>query len=201
MAVKTKERRTVLRFAATVVVYIWCSQFGTPIAAADAWGTDTTDTGQHPDGSWHSYCWGSGFDSTLQDNASFAESDSLGGPTEATVQYFSTCNLSGSGETDVVWLDDNLPGDTRGETYCEDYDGDYCDQSYLTLDPAEINEGSNDEADTTKTACHELGHTVGLTHNNTTDCMIGGERPSLSTIYETYTAHHKWHINVWFEEV
>ena len=92
----------------------------------------------------------------------------------------------------------------RGKAPCEDYDNGYCDQYYVTLDPAQINVGSNDDADTDKTVCHELGHTVGLTHGSgggdggTDDCMISGERPSTNSQYERYSSHHKEHINAWF---
>ena len=73
-----------------------------------------------------------------------------------------------------------------------------------TLDPAEINVGSNDEADTDKTVCHELGHTLGLTHGpgggdgGADDCMISGERPNTHIKYERFSTHHKEHINDWF---
>ncbi len=112
--------------------------------------------------------------------------------------------FSGSGETDVVWFDANLPGSTRGKAPYEDYDNGYCDQYYVTFDPAQINVGSNDDADTDKTVCHELGHTVGLTHGSgggdggADDCMISGERPSTNSQYERYSNHHKGHINAWF---
>ncbi len=104
---------------------------------------------------------------------------------------------TGSGQFDA-----DLPGSTRGKAPCEDYDNGYCDQYYVTLDPAQINVGSNDDAD--KTVCHELGHTVGLTHGSgggdggTDDCMISGERPSTNSQYERYSSHHKEHINAWF---
>lgn len=173
-------------------------------AAADPWGVQSSSTGAHPDGSTHNWCWGSGFDLALRDNVIDSMNNALGGPTDAVVDYKSTCVLSGLSETDVVWFDADLPGSTRGKAPCEDYDGSYCDQFYVTLDPAQINIGSNDEADTTKTTCHELGHTVGLTHGagggdgTADDCMVSGERPSSATRYERYSTHHKGHINAWF---
>lgn len=176
-----------------------------PSANADAWGSQSASTGAHPDGSSHNYCWGSGFDSALQDNVTSSFSNALDAPTDATIGYSSTCTYSGSTETDVVWLDADLPGTLRGQAPCEDYDvSNHCDQYYVTLDPAEINVGSNDELDTTKTTCHELGHTVGLTHGSgggdgtTDDCMMSGERPSTALQYERYSSHHRGHINGWF---
>lgn len=129
---------------------------------------------------------------------------SLGGPTDATVEYKPSCVYSGSYETDVVWFSGNLPGGVRGRTYCDDIDNPpQCDQAYATLDEAEINVGSNDEIDTTFTACHELGHTVGLTHgsgggNGTTDdCMANAysDTPSTDIRYQRYSTHHRGHIN------
>jgi hypothetical protein len=173
-------------------------------ATADPWGTNTSNTGAHPDGGSHTWCWGSGFDTALRDNVNSSMNNALGGPTDANVAFQSSCNLSGTSETDVVWFDGNLPAGIRGQTFCEDFDGGNCDQNYITLDPAEINIGSNDEADTTKTACHELGHSVGLTHGSgggdgtANDCMYSGERPNLNLQYERYSAHHRGHINAWF---
>jgi hypothetical protein len=175
-------------------------------ATADPWGTGTSDTGAHPDGSTHNWCWGAGFDVALQDNVTSSMNNALGGPTDATVEFKSSCKLSGDGETDVVWFDGDLSAGTRGSTFCEDSDdANQCDQFYVTLDPAELNTGpADDELDTTKTTCHELGHTVGLTHGpgggdgGADDCMISGERPSANIQYERYSAHHRGHINDWF---
>jgi hypothetical protein len=120
------------------------------------------------------------------------------------VEFKSTCKLTGDGETDTVWFDADLPGGQRGQVFCEDFDNNLCDQFYVTLDPTELNIGSNDEADTTKTSCHELGHSVGLSHGagggngGADDCMMSGERPNLNSQYERYSLHHKEHINDWF---
>lgn len=193
----------------------WCLRFVFGLAAltvpvlaspvgADVWGTATSDTGAHPDGSTHNYCWSRGFDVNLRDNVDKIFKNALDGPTDATAKYKSRCKFSGSGETDVVWNDLDLPGPIRGTTFCEDYDDGYCDQFYVTIDPAEINKGSNDEADLDKTICHELGHTVGLTHGSgggdggADDCMISAERPNTNVQYERYSGHHRGHINAWF---
>jgi len=48
-----------------------------------------------------------------------------------------------------------------------------------------------------KTACHELGHGVGLYHGNTTlhnDCMWAGTAPT-GIQYEQYNQHHRDHAN------
>jgi len=171
---------------------------------ADVWGSASSSTGAHPDGSTHNYCWGAGFDVNLRDNVDEMFEDALDTPTDATAEFKSKCKYSGSGETDVVWMDADLPGLVRGQVFCEDYDHGHCDQFYVTIDPTAINVGPNDDADTDKTICHELGHTVGLSHGpgggdgGADDCMISGERPSLYSRYERYSGHHKGHIDAWF---
>jgi hypothetical protein len=56
-----------------------------------------------------------------------------------------------------------------------------------------------------KTICHEIGHSVGLTHykndaypsapEGQPDCMIVGPLESSSDAWRVYSAHHKSHIN------
>ena len=70
-------------------------------------------------------------------------------PTAVNVDYNSTCDLSSSTETDVVWREGDLAGSRLGETYCEDFDT-YCDQFYVTLDLPRIAVGSEDEIDETE---------------------------------------------------
>ena len=70
-----------------------------------------------------------------------------------------------------------------------------CTHSHVTLDPAEINIGGLDEEDTSKTACHEAGHSVGLIHGGVLDCMRNGEIPNGLEEWRTYEGHHRFHIN------
>lgn len=169
-----------------------------PSASADPWGTNTTDTGAHPDSDPHTYCYSSSVGSDAQPNMSDAEWDAMD-PTAVNVDYNSTCDLSSSTETDVVWREGDLAGSRLGETYCEDFDT-YCDQSYATLDLPRIAVGSEDEIDETMVACHELGHTGGLTHGgSSTDCMADrGETPPTALQYRRYGGHHKDHFTDWF---
>lgn len=117
---------------------------------------------------------------------------------------FQSCDYEGGTETDVVWLTTNLPAGVRGRTSCNDHhfpSGD-CDQAYVKIDLAEIvAQGGPTEYNETKTACHELGHTVGLTHHeNGTDwgCMVKGVVSS-DVKWRRYVTHHKsTHINAWF---
>lgn len=185
--------------AATVMVLIVC---GGASAHADPWGDHPGNfidgTGPHPDGGTHSYCFES-MDSGLFDNIRNAENYALEGNTDANVTFHSECDYRWGTETDVVWDTGNLSGSVRGTTWCDDWDGDQCDQAYVELDVEELRKGTNDEYDITKTACHELGHTVGLTHHSSGyGCMISGEIPSTELKWRRFVDHHKNHIDSWF---
>lgn len=107
--------------------------------------------------------------------------------------YFESCNHT---TTDVEWLDTNLPDAIRGQYQCKVLNSGICNHSHVTLDPAELNIGIDDDEDTTKTACHEAGHSVGLTHvSGGSDCMRNGELPFPDEIYYTFNTHHISHIN------
>ena len=181
----------VLAAAATLVIATALS------VAADPWGTGTSDTGAHPDADPHTYCYSSSVGSDLRENIENAEWNAMD-PTAVNVNYQSSCDLSSSSETDVVWRQAALSG-AYGSTYCEDFDN-HCDQFYSTLDLAAINVGANDEIDQTQTACHELGHTGGLTHGGSSgDCMINsGDNPPTDVQYRRYGEHHRSHLTAWF---
>jgi hypothetical protein len=171
-------------------------------ASADPWGINgSTDTGAHPDGGVHGYCRSSSVGSDAIPNISDAELYSLDVPTDTRVTFDSVCNLSGTSETDVVWRQQDLAGYTMGSTFCEDIDGDYCDQYYVQLDMPQIAVGDNDEIDQTMIACHELGHSVGLTHYTSQDCLANrgtNTNPPTGIQYRQYDGHHRDHINLWF---
>jgi len=171
-------------------------------AIADPWGTETTDTGAHPDANPHGYCFSSSVGPDAKPNMTDAEDNALE-PTNANVTFDSSCNLSGTGETDVVWRVGDLAPGVLGHNYCEDFDGSYCDQYYNTLDMTEIAIGIDDEIDETSIACHELGHSVGLTHGGgSDDCMVGraSHDPPTELKYRRYGSGHHIpdHINAWF---
>ncbi len=142
----------------------------------------------------------------LQDNAYEALWKSFNGQTQAIVSIHPSCDTSGAGQTDVRWLDADLPAGTKGKAPCGPYwsGSNQCDRYDLTLDPVEIDIGSNDEIDRTSTSCHELGHTVGLTHGqgggsgSNIDCMFVWTSPGTGLTYIRFSQHHKDHINAWF---
>lgn len=169
---------------------------------ADDWGYQDGDTGAHPDENPHTYCYSSTVGGDLQENIVAAENNALRDETQATVTYVSACNWDGYQETDGVWRNVDLAGTTTGSTPCQSWENgvvqSQCDQYYINLDGPEIRLGDNDEIDETQTACHELGHAVGLTHGGD-DCTIStGQTPPTELKYRRFGSHHKDHINGWF---
>jgi hypothetical protein len=161
--------------------------------SADPFGTGPPDAGWFADSSNHSYCYGSGFATGLEDEADYAMFISLDGDTVMSATFQSSCDST----TDVRWLDANLPAGQRGVYTCIDKGGDICFRANVTMDPNELNIGPNDHEDKLKTACHEAGHSVGLEHGNSkSDCMINGEIPDTTVQWRRYSTHHiSDHIN------
>jgi hypothetical protein len=161
--------------------------------SADSFGIGPPTGGYYADPNLHTWCHGSGFDTALHNNALYAMNISLDSDTDVT-DFFESCNHS---TTDVEWLDANLPDPVRGRYSCQTMvNSTTCNHSHVILDPVELNIGINDDEDTTKTACHEAGHSVGLVHvSGGSDCMRNGELPFPDSIYYTYNDHHVSHIN------
>lgn len=183
---------TSLLFALSIV--------GVPVIAnADTWGSQSTTTGAHPDGGSHWYCFGSGFPSQKFVSVNEISEVALDSATDANVQLDDACNYSSGVQTDVRWLSGNLAS-IRGQAPCVVYlASGYCDRYDVTIDFIEIAEGEDDEIDGRKTICHELGHSVGLTHHDSGyKCMITGPVPSTDGQWRRYEDHHIAHINAWF---
>ena len=173
---------------------------------ADEWGQQDTSTGAHPDENPHTTCFGSNFpivgvrDEWVRD----IEVNALDGLTDANVNHHNLdCTLSGTSETDVVWEGGNLTG-AYGQAPCNDYEtfSNQCDQYYVTLDFPAIEAGSEDEIMVKIISCHELGHTVGLSHRSGLNCMFSPSTasPPGQIGYRRFdTGHHiPDHINPWF---
>lgn len=189
-------------FRRTSIILLCVSLFvavsSTQRALADPWGSQTETTGAHPDGGNHTWCTVS-LSSTDITWLSEVSNSSLGNQTDAFVVRELSCDLDSGTETDVVWRADNLEGSVRGKTFCEDYDNGFCDQSYAYIDFNAISDaGGPYEANVKKTMCHELGHSVGLSHGTTYGgCMVSGKVTS-DLSYRRYASHHVAHVNDWF---
>lgn len=74
-------------------------------AQADEWGNQSSETGAHPDEGPHTFCFTASVGNGLRQQIEYAEYQSLEGPTDANVTYHSSCTMTGTSETDVVWYE------------------------------------------------------------------------------------------------
>ncbi|MEV4375996.1 hypothetical protein [Streptosporangium sp. NPDC049644] len=194
------------RILAALLIFISGLAVLAPSANADTWPFD----GNHPDGGNHIYCYAGTVPSNLRDNMESAISY-LNGYTDAVTQLHTTCNLSGAGQTDVVWMNYGLGGVKFGGTDCDIYwDPPYeerCDRFRAVVDKNRIDGAAYLRAENqyTKTACHEIGHTVGLAHYSEmvvppegADCMRDGLWADGELWTRTYNYHHIAHVDAWF---
>lgn len=163
------------------------------VVRADNFGTGPPATGWIADNGAHSYCRASGLDADLHGLLDDVMVYSLEGATDMT-RHLEACQLS----TDVWVYDADLPPGVRGQYGCNSgyLIGNVCSTASVTIDPALIRVGDFDNDDIKKTFCHEIGHSVGLTHGDfMTDCMINDEIPEPTGQWKHYNTHHKGHIN------
>ncbi|RAY15579.1 hypothetical protein DPM19_07230 [Actinomadura craniellae] len=185
---------------------------------ADPWpgGIDPNGILVHPDSGDHWYCVNTsgeyGMPAHIANNARAVTDDALGARTQAVTRYESTCDLTtgdGDGRSDTVWVEAFWEYGVLGVAYCNGMNSNgTCDRIDALLSETEINYfASNDENEYTHTACHELGHTVGLRHydgappsdiGGVNDCMNSGVHDSGNILWRTYNSHHVGHINAWF---
>lgn len=114
-------------------------------------------------------------------------------PTDLDVWEDTTPSYSGSSETDIIFQQRNdIPGGAIGAAWCDDAYGTTCDQHYAAF------VSNNPSAEL---ACHEAGHSVGLTHpteanpvqsagDTTFGCMTNAPMPGT-----TLGAHNIQQIN------
>jgi hypothetical protein len=156
---------------------------------ADVFGGGPPDSGYYADNSLHMYCMDLNYfpawDTPMVDSLNYLQSQ-----TNLTVQKSLTC----SNDTDALFVVRNGPELTgiRGSTQClkmTKIQG-ICAGSLITLNSDIL----TDYVSRRKTSCHELGHTVGLTHSWTSDdCMISGASSNV-----LLNLHHANHINNYY---
>ena len=132
----------------------------------------------------HTYCWADNYDaSNLRDAASYAMQN-LGQQTLFWRNFVTSCGPN----IDIVWTRFSDPT-LRGRYDCVDASGPNCGKARVYMNPDNLVDQHNKE----KTACHEVGHSGGLSHaDDAGDCMITG---FVSQGHRTYTDHHVAHLN------
>ena len=117
-----------------------------------------------------------------------------------------TCNST----TDIIASNAYLGAGILGRYVCFDYvdqGANICARSRVQLNEAVIGQYPYRIDGIAKTACHEIGHSVGLQHYNTagilapngeSDCMRSGQVPSTKATWRSYGTHHKSHIDNYY---
>jgi hypothetical protein len=152
------------------------------------------DDSTFADNGLHTYCYTSGF-TTDASVGSYAMSV-LGNTTDMDDHFPIDPPFCSFDETDIWWWEaDLMPNNRRGQRSCflESPNG-ICTSSDIFLDYDRLDLGDDDWEDRRKTAVHEVGHSIGLGHDNTS-AMISGAIPDTSLTWRTYSAHDIAHIN------
>jgi predicted Zn-dependent protease len=162
---------------------------GTTSVYADDFGTYTQDTGPFADNSIHNYCIVGSLPSYWTSPMEAAMTN-LDNQTVMTTGVQFACN----DDADVTFfrVDSSIMGNNLGLSFCNKWThiSGVCAGAYVLLNSDYLVNTSYRH----KTACHEVGHTVGLTHGSAYGgCMISG----LSTL-NTYSTHHVNHINSYY---
>jgi hypothetical protein len=166
-------------------------------AGADPFGLDTPThnepgVGGIPDSTIHTYCFsGAGWTQAWQDVVSsrmlnLDVQTLYEGPPVA-------CDAA----TDVTFQLSSTLG-ARGDYRCVTWNAvGFCDAAIVRLNSSTAVLPNDHQR--RKSACHEIGHSVGLAHGTDTatfwnDCMLSGTAPA-GNQWEQYNAHHIAHIN------
>lgn len=145
----------------------------------DGWADGPPASGFRPDTSDHTYCWGNGFEAPKARDASVYAATNLDNQTAMTTSKIGCTSL-----TDAVWLKTGDPGVDGSYTCVEFNSAGECERALTRLNPSNM----SSDSDWKQSACHELGHSVGLTHKNGS-CL--GTDPSVIK----YSSHHVDHVN------
>lgn len=159
------------------------------VAGADSF-PDNYDT-RLADSTTHTFCYESSF--TTSTTVGKYGMIRLDNSTDMDYFEYSTC----ANNTDVWWMEADLAPGKRGSRTCAvPESSSRCNRSNITLDFVELDVGANDWHDRRKTALHEVGHSVGLNHDEgSTNCMRSGEVPSTAYSYRSFSSHDENHID------
>lgn len=159
-------------------------------ASADPFGTNTSETPPFADNSLHNYCF-VGITESYWVNPLTSAMNKLASQTVMSTGVQLSCNE----DADVRFFrsDNSDLAGSLGVTFCNKWTQipGICAGFHVVLNADLLTSTSYRQ----KTACHEVGHSVGLSHGPTYGgCMISG----LSTI-NYYSSHHVDHINNYYQ--
>lgn len=156
----------------------------------------------YPEVSWgrpangtHTYCYNN-LTPSGEDVARYAMVR-LRDTTDMDIRYVAR-DCGGDGDiTDVTWNSTDLDPGTRGLYRAKYTTNGVTHWGEVHLDFAELKIGDNDWHDMRKTSMHELGHSVGLRHNEPGEqsAMISGEVPSTHWVWRSYSPEDRRDIN------
>jgi hypothetical protein len=95
-------------------------------------------------------------------------------PTDLSISFVSDPSYSGSAETDIIYQQGTVPATVFAVTWCNDaVSSTKCDQHYVRFE---------NDTPPKKTACHETGHGVGLTHGQQASPKLSNGDDSLGCL-------------------
>lgn len=155
-------------------------------ASGDDYGTGPPNVGYMPDSSLHTYCLDEGYTGNNAEDAANNKMANLVNQTNMSKDRDPSC----TGPTDAKFRIANLTSNVDGQFVCLERAGNVCFSYALRFDRSNI---SSDD-DWAQTACHEIGHSVGLAHlaPNRDDCMDSRDSEPR---FRRYDDHHVDHIN------
>jgi len=184
-----------LRLASQAVVMIslvslltWA---GPPANAADH-NCNENNAGCVPDGGDHTWCDSVFF--TFEDALMAAREyalDNMVAQTNYGRNHVGSYEGECPSSTDTYWIVDDSLGSTRGYYQCKSFNDDgNCAHAWIRLNPDALTNTLNRR----KTACHELGHSLGLEHHPSPygDCMMSG---AVTSGHQQYNSYHVARIN------
>lgn len=153
-----------------------------PLAQGDNYGNFDGSAGGKPDNSEHTYCFSNEFTGGNSHEGGTYAMHNLDDQTTMFDNQVPDCGAN----TDAKFHIAQLGFD--GQWTCVDSSGNYCLSSRLEFDHSSITSLN----DWKQTACHEVGHSVGLAHGDGSDCM-GTQHDDPND--REYDGHHVNHIN------
>lgn len=175
-------RARALGFAGTALLAVLCAGIAASTAGAydNMYKTANYGPDCHDGSIYETFCQTDNATLTWFEQSSVTDTGQtnirsvLEGPFEDTVLSISrdsTPSYSGGAETDIIYQQGSLQSPFIGYTWCNDAVSDTrCDQHYVRFLHA---------TPSTKLACHESGHAVGLTHGQDASPRVGNGDNSL----------------------